>query len=171
MTIITDRLARRHNRLPPLPWSESVSLAFELAGDHRVRCRPDRTVARSWERLVTTDEFEAWVIDWPPRGAISLHDHGQSYGAVVVTEGELTESRVHVRTDGQLDLDTTCLSPGGFVEIAPGVVHDVQNIGTGCATSVHVYSPRLTSMTYFSIARGSLVADRTVSYSTASSER
>jgi quercetin dioxygenase-like cupin family protein len=171
MTIITDRPDRRPDSLPPRSWSAAVSLALELAGDDRVRCRPVRTVARSWELLIATDELEAWVIDWPSRGAISLHDHGKSSGAVVVTTGELTESRVRVRADGQLDLETNRLSTGGVVEIGPGVIHDVQNIGTGRATSVHVYSPRLTSMTYFSIARSSLVADRTVSYATTSSER
>jgi predicted metal-dependent enzyme (double-stranded beta helix superfamily) len=168
MTIITDRPGRK-----PLRWQQGSALlshALELSIDDRVLDRAVRSEDRSWELLAATDEFEAWVIDWPPQGAISLHDHGQSFGAVVVVRGELEETRVYFQNFGSIDLETTRLSRGGFLEIAPGVVHDVQNVSTDCARSVHVYSPRLTSMTYFNIARGRLLADQTVSYTSGSPE-
>ncbi|HXQ44373.1 MAG TPA: hypothetical protein VN816_07020 [Acidimicrobiales bacterium] len=55
---------------------------------------------RRWELLAASDAFEAWVIGWPPGGAIALHDHGQSAGAVVVAGGELVETFVAENVDG-----------------------------------------------------------------------
>ena len=46
---------------------------------------------RVWDLMVASPDFEAWVIGWPPGGAIELHDHGESSGAVVVAQGGLLE--------------------------------------------------------------------------------
>src|SRR5690348_3260642 len=53
----------------------------------------DSVVERSWRLLARTDMYDAWLIAWPAGGAIELHDHGGSSGAIVVVSGALTESR------------------------------------------------------------------------------
>jgi mannose-6-phosphate isomerase-like protein (cupin superfamily) len=143
---------------------DPLSIARGLAGDPRLPVRPVSTERRSWELLAATDEYEAWVIDWPRSEGVSFHDHGDSSGAVVVVSGELVETRVIRGSDGRLDVVRTRLRAGGTLVVSPGVVHDVVNDGIRSATSIHVYSPRLTSMTYFRFEEDDLVPDHSVSY-------
>jgi rhodanese-related sulfurtransferase len=46
---------------------------------------------RSWIRLLTTDDYELWLISWPVGAATDWHDHGPSAGAFTVLRGSLTE--------------------------------------------------------------------------------
>jgi predicted metal-dependent enzyme (double-stranded beta helix superfamily) len=141
-----------------------VSIAQDLASRGIAR-RPDPDpLRRSWDLILATDHFEAWAIDWPPGGSIKLHDHGDSLGAVVVTEGELVETRVVRGAEGQLRTKTTTLGRSDFLELERGCVHDVINPGTLGATSIHVYAPRLRSMTYYRILGDLLIEEDNVSY-------
>jgi hypothetical protein len=125
---------------------------------HEIRNQPER----SWVLLAATDLFEAWAIGWPPRGSIELHDHGQSLGAVVVADGELVETSMVPGPHGLATLTTTRLETGSHRRFGPHYIHDLGNDGYNEAVSVHVYGPRLTSMTYYAIdATGRLAADRT----------
>jgi len=105
--------------------------------------------------------FEAWVIGWPPDGRLELHDHGGSRGVVTVVAGSLVETSV-ARFGERLTLRTRMVS-AATRPLAIGVdrIHDVTNPGPGAALSVHVYSPRLTSMTFFELAGDELQARRT----------
>jgi hypothetical protein len=99
---------------------------------------------RSWARVAASDTFDAWLISWPTGGAVDLHDHGGSAGAIAVVEGELTEVR-----PAKGGLTRRVLSVGAVHDVAPDAVHDVLNVGPGRALSVHVYSPPLTEMTFY----------------------
>jgi mannose-6-phosphate isomerase-like protein (cupin superfamily) len=123
--------------------------------------RPSR---RIWDVMVASDTFEAWVIAWPPGGAIELHDHGGSSGAIVVASGELTETTVTERPDGVANTETTVLPAGRSTTFAAPHVHDLMNLGAVPAISVHAYAPRLTAMTNYDMVQGRLVAGRTVHY-------
>lgn len=92
-------------------------------------------------RLVATEAYEVWVIGWTTGQHVRPHDHGGSAAAVVVTEGELTEVDLSGRR--------RTLRPGTARVLGPEVVHDVVNRSDAPATSVHLYSPPLTSMTYY----------------------
>lgn len=95
-------------------------------------------------RLLATARYEVWVIGWTSDQHARLHDHGSSTGALVVTAGELTEVVPH---DGAL---VERAIPAGALRTFPvGTVHDVVNRGRQPATSIHVYSPPLTTMTYY----------------------
>lgn len=85
-------------------------------------------------RLLATPVYEVWVIGWTAGQGVGWHDHGESAGAVVVVEGELTE---HAGDR------STALGPGALLRVPVGHVHDVVNDGAGPATSIHVYSPPL----------------------------
>ncbi|HEV7861961.1 MAG TPA: cysteine dioxygenase family protein, partial [Acidimicrobiia bacterium] len=109
------------------------------------------TGQRWYEPLVATDECEAWLLGWPVGEGIELHDHGDSSGAVFVVEGRLRETYVAasdwMRPGGHLRHRQ--LSTGALVTFGPGHVHDVLNGGDRQALSIHVYSPRLRSMTFY----------------------
>ncbi len=118
-------------------------------------------VERCWQTIARTDEFEAMVIAWPVGGNIELHNHGPSSGAVVVVSGQLTESFL---TPGAGVLSTRTVVEHDGIVFGRGHVHDVSNLGPKPAISVHVYSPALTSMTYFDLSGGALVEMRAESY-------
>ncbi len=117
---------------------------------------------RTWILLAVTDLFEAWAIGWPPDGTIELHDHGQSGGAVVVAAGALVESTVRPGPKGMALIGNHRIGAGQHRRFGPGYIHDLSNDGDEQAISVHVYGPRLTTMTYYELdAQGRLEAVRT----------
>lgn len=118
---------------------------------------------RRWVLIATSASFEAWVIAWPSGGEIELHDHGGSAGAVVVVQGELVETSVSLLHGGVIT-KTNILKTGDSVTMASEHVHDIANLGETPALSVHVYAPRLTTMTYYDIFDGQLRADHNVHY-------
>lgn len=102
---------------------------------------------RGFTRLYSTPEVEAWLLTWAQEQAIELHDHGGSSGAVMVVAGELTESFTDLVTRSQLRELTWPRGSAHFFDA--NHVHDLQNRGAGVATSIHVYSPPLSSMTFY----------------------
>lgn len=95
-------------------------------------------------RLVGSDHYEVWVIGWTPGQQVELHDHGGSSAVVTVVEGALTELRVEPR-----GLSRRTFDAGAMWSIGPTTVHDILNTSATNATSIHVYSPSLTAMTYY----------------------
>ena len=101
--------------------------------------------------MALTDLFEVWAIGWPPGGKIELHDHGLSHGAVVVAEGELVESTIRPSPHGVSLIASRRLEAGRHRTFGPGYIHDIYNDGEQDAISVHVYGPRLTTMSYYDL--------------------
>jgi hypothetical protein len=141
-----------------------LSIAVELAPRAPAWPGMARPRRRRWALMAASEVYEAWVIAWPPGGAIELHDHGGSSGAVVVAAGELLETSVVARPSGGVALETTRMGEGGSVRFTGRHVHDVVNVGATPAISVHVYAPLLTSMTYYQVTDGVLEAGSTVRY-------
>jgi hypothetical protein len=121
---VVDGLARAHPLWRPLVHHDA-----------------DRRTAR---RLIATEAYEVWLLGWTSGQGVDLHDHGGSHAAFRVVEGELTEIE---------------WTPGGIVRhqlrvgvtrrSAAGSVHDVVNQSPIAATSIHAYSPPLSSMTFY----------------------
>ena len=109
-------------------------------------------VDRSWRLVARTAQFDAWLIAWPSGGRVELHDHGVSGGAVSVISGTLVEAVPRVDECGRLALTRHELRAGSILGFGPGHVHDVVNESKAHALSLHVYSPALTSMTFFELA-------------------
>jgi len=101
--------------------------------------------------LMEEDDFEAWLLGWPVGEGIDLHDHGSSSGAVVVVAGTLLETSIEasewLRPGGRLRHRR--LPVGALISFGPDHIHDVVNAGAGQALSIHVYAPRLRSMTFY----------------------
>jgi uncharacterized RmlC-like cupin family protein len=145
--------------------------ARSLAGVARLltpeaeRLRSTLSVSRrSWAKICATPMFEAWVISWPPGGSIEFHDHGGSSAAVQVISGILEETRILRLRHGSCSMRTSFLRPGGASEIPSGCIHDIVNSSDVAATSIHVYSPRLCSMTYYRLDDGALEQTGMVRY-------
>ncbi len=102
---------------------------------------------RAYRRLLLTEAYEAWLIAWAAGGELDLHDHGGSTGAVVVVEGSLVETYTDRGRPGPLR--TSQIRAGQTLAIGATRVHGVWNPGPADALSVHVYSPPLTTMTFY----------------------
>jgi mannose-6-phosphate isomerase-like protein (cupin superfamily) len=133
----------------PLSLLRLESIAADLArGAHRwqsiVRHEPDR---RWYERILRTDDYEAWVLGWDLAQGIELHDHGGSSGALCVIEGLLLETYTDSWT--RRPQRTRRIGAGDAFAFPADHVHHLVNPGPGIATSVHVYSPPLVEMTFY----------------------
>jgi predicted metal-dependent enzyme (double-stranded beta helix superfamily) len=95
-------------------------------------------------RLLATDRYEVWVIGWLPGQSAELHDHGEAAGTVAVVEGALTEDVVR---HGRVVRDT--IATGEVLDLPVGIVHEIANTSDERATSIHVYSPPLRTMTRY----------------------
>jgi mannose-6-phosphate isomerase-like protein (cupin superfamily) len=100
---------------------------------------------RSAVRIVRAECYEVWVLGWWPGQSVELHDHGYSHAAFTVVEGNLVE--VTARPRG--GLERLELAAGASRVVPAGTRHDVLNLDGAPATSIHVYSPELTSMTFY----------------------
>ncbi len=130
-----------------------ASIAHALAGAQELWWPKVRSEGggRWYVPLLTGDDFEAWLLGWPPGEGLELHDHGPSSGALVVVAGTLVETYIEasdwVRPGGRLHHRR--LPEGTLVSFGPDHIHDVANGGDHQALSIHVYSPRLRSMTFY----------------------
>lgn len=103
--------------------------------------------------LARTESYELWIIFWPRGIGLDFHDHGGSSGAFRVLEGVLEEavpaSRAILRTR---------LQPGQAKGFGPSHIHAVVNPEAAPATSLHAYSPPLSSMTFYGLSEDGPVA-------------
>jgi hypothetical protein len=139
-------LARVDPSTEPLPRSYLIDIADGLASvDHLWRPLLTKgAFGRSSVRLLATERYEAWLLQWEVGHGVELHDHGGAAGALTVVEGRLVE------VDGVVGCPRRRVIPvGGRRSFGPELIHDVVNVGPGPATSIHLYSPPLTSMTFY----------------------
>jgi predicted metal-dependent enzyme (double-stranded beta helix superfamily) len=106
---------------------------------------------RTWRLVARTPDFDAWLIAWPHGGKVELHDHGRAAGAVRVISGTLVEAVPWRDDTGRLTLVRRELRAGHTRSFPAGHIHDVTNEADGHALSLHVYSPALTSMTFYDV--------------------
>ena len=115
----------------------AVSAPWELTGEV--------SVERSYQLLLSTERYDAWLIHWPAGAGLDAHDHGGSAGAFAVVSGTLDEERI--APDGALTHRR--VGAGEAVSFDAAAIHAVTNRDRRGATSVHVYSPPLGAMTFY----------------------
>jgi len=123
------------------------------------RMGAERPTERTYHLLQRDADVEAWLIAWPTGGHLELHDHGQSNGAFWVVDGRLEELYAHQR-GATSSFGHRRHWAGSGVGFGPGYLHDVRNADVAPALSVHVYSPPLESMTFFSMEQAGAVPAR-----------
>ena len=101
---------------------------------------------RWWTKLIGTPDVDVWLLTWLTDQTTEFHDHGASRAAFTVVQGRLTEYRAEARGEAR----ATVHGPGAVSIVQPREIHDVVNLETEAAISIHAYSPPLRSMTYYS---------------------
>jgi hypothetical protein len=114
---------------------------------------------RYYERLLVGDDHEVWLICWEVGQTTLLHDHGGAAGAFTVVTGALLED---YGRPGAGRLAQRRVTRGRPRRFGPHYVHNLVNPGPGLASSIHAYSPRLTTMTYYAVLPGGAVPVRTL---------
>ena len=146
MNQLIDRPSLADVPLPPDRLLEVVNGLARDADTWRALARHDRE-QRWFVRLSANVRYDAWLIGWHAHQGVDLHDHGGSAGALYVVEGELLE------TSGRLDVEgglhETSLTAGTALAFGEDHVHWVVNPTPQVATSIHVYSPPLTTMDFY----------------------
>lgn len=131
----------------------------------RVATRPDLweplvaapPVGVRWERLPVPDRapggarqgadgaVEVFVVTWPTFTDTRLHSHDGATSAFVPVRGVLTE----IRPDERLRLVPRKFAPGVTGVLDGYDVHELQNEHVEVAVSIHAFSPRLRSVTWW----------------------
>ncbi|MYW00093.1 cysteine dioxygenase family protein [Streptomyces sp. SID3343] len=130
-------------RLAALARQHADLVAAEL---DQVRYDP---VSRWYKRLAATEDMEIWLLSWLPGQGTGLHDHGGSSGVFTVVSGELHERSLVITPLRRAGARERVLTAGSARVFGPTYVHEVTNMGTEPAVSVHVYAPKLNSMTLY----------------------
>lgn len=106
----------------------AVAVPFELAGVDPIGSHA--------ELLLSTENYDAWIVQWSPGSELVELAHDGSTGAFAVVSGELTEL-----TDCSGTIVTRTIGDGGSLWFGSGHRHTLVNRGDRPVTSVHVYSP------------------------------
>jgi hypothetical protein len=115
--------------------------------------------AERWHQRIYRDRrVDIWLISWLPTQGAQLHDHGGSSGAFTVLDGELAEAVYVASGRGAGGLRERTVRRGRSIGFDHRHVHDVRNVSDQPAVSVHAYSRPLTTMTYYDLVDGRLVA-------------
>ena len=131
----------------PLTSEELVAVALGFARTHdgwRHQIQYDETDRYSL-LLHADDDVDVWLCTWLPGQSTSLHDHGESAGAIAVVSGQLTERRLG--RGGRIGRRR--IRAGRSSYVTPAVVHDVANQKKAPAVSIHAYSPPLSRMSFY----------------------
>lgn len=126
-----------------LDWAGSLAGPLVEGGGGRT------PVERHWERLDGVEGVSAYAIVWPPGSSVGFHDHGGTAGAMAVVRGTLHETIVLCRPGRRFWTRTHAVHAGEHVTFDRSHVHRVANSDEIRALRVHVYGPRLRSMTHF----------------------
>lgn len=99
-------------------------------------------------RLFRDSTVDIWLISWTTDQGTQFHDHGGSAGAFTVVAGQLSEASVAQGSGRAVEQQR---QTGESVAFGPRYVHDVRNVETQTAISVHAYSPPLQQMNFYDL--------------------
>jgi hypothetical protein len=100
--------------------------------------------SRRWyRRLELTESYEIWLLTWLTGQHTGFHDHGEAAGAFTVVQGQLVET---LAQPGRRAVRRRTTSQGSVRTFGARHLHDVSNVTSAAAVSVHAYSPPLTAM-------------------------
>ncbi len=96
--------------------------------------------------LLNTTELEGMIAQWNPGVPCSVHDHGQSAGAVRVLAGSGIHRQYHV-LDGTLHLVAEdSIQAGDILQCGPDFVHAMESSLHEALITLHLYGPSIPHM-------------------------
>jgi hypothetical protein len=98
-----------------------------------------------WQPLPVHEDVEVFVVTWPTFTDTRLHSHDGATSAFLPVRGVVTE----IRPDDRLRLVPRKFVPGVTGVLDGYDVHELQNEHVEVAVSIHAFSPRLRSVTWW----------------------
>ena len=123
--------------------AEELTAIVQRIGADDAAARVAPGTMRRWTLAEDTPTYQAWIIAWPAGAGLGLHDHDGSGAAIHVVAGQLRER--YLTADG---LVARWLGPGVTERLPHDHTHEVVNVGTIEAISVHAYSPPLLDLSF-----------------------
>lgn len=114
---------------------------------------------RHYASLYRDSNIDIWLLCWNTEDDTGWHDHDISSGAVVVTQGAVTEA--NPRMNGE-PVKRVVQAPRSF-HFGPDHIHRMGGAVDG-SVSIHAYSPPLWRMGQYSIGRNGVMRRMSVSY-------
>jgi mannose-6-phosphate isomerase-like protein (cupin superfamily) len=96
-------------------------------------------------RLLATPFYDVWLITWPPGSGLDLHGHGDVRSVLHVVDGQMVETVADPPTTGGR---RRTLRRNDATTGEAALVHGLANESDGEATTLHVYSPPLSDVTF-----------------------
>jgi Cysteine dioxygenase type I len=141
------------DRTGPLPPRLLAAIAVDYASTSLLPAiDTPRSGERAFERVHLAPGYDIWLIEWGAGSGTVLHDHGGSTGALVVVAGALVEHVPNPAGVGRI-LRHELRAPHSRAMSATHV-HAVVNETGEIATSIHAYSPPLSSMQHYDATNG-----------------
>lgn len=103
--------------------------------------------------LDSSPHLQIWLLSWPAGTQNGWHDHAEAAGAFQVVVGTLQEQTSYEGGRPSYEggrQDRTFIAGQGR-SFGQNHLHHVANVGVHTALSVHVYAPRLNSMTRYDL--------------------
>lgn len=109
------------------------------------------------KRLYRDDDWEMLLLCWLPGQKTVIHDHGGSWGSVLVLSGCLDERQFETRGEGRPPavVQRRTFGPGSVALEAVEAIHKNENLGYEPAVSLHFYSPPLRVLNSYDAETGS----------------
>ncbi len=165
MNAVSDWIVERIPRDEDIPKDILADLATELGRERSLwehLVRHDSSV-RVYAELYRDVHLDVWLCCWDSQQDTGLHDHDRSAGAVYVADGELAEDRLLAGESGITR--ATHPHPAGTVfDFDAARIHCVRHPGGPPAVSIHVYSPALWRMGYYSFDANGNLCRESVTY-------
>jgi hypothetical protein len=136
-------------------WVRELAARPELWEQH-VRHDAD---GRHFVSLYRDADIDVWLLCWNTQDDTGWHDHDTSSGAVVVTQGAVTESRPRLGGSPAV----TTVREGRTLAFGPDHIHRMAGAVDG-SVSIHAYSPPLWRMGQYSISDSGVMRRFSVSY-------
>jgi len=96
-------------------------------------------------RLLATPFYDVWLITWPPGSGLDLHGHGEVRSVLHLVDGRLVETVADPATSGAR---RRTLRRNDVTSGEPDLVHGLANESDAETTTLHVYSPPLSDVTF-----------------------
>jgi hypothetical protein len=114
---------------------------------------------RHYTSLYRDSDIDVWLLCWNTQSDTGWHDHDISSGAVVVTQGAVSEA--NPRMDGEPV--KRVVQAGGSFTFGPDHIHRMGG-DVDQSVTIHAYSPPLWRMGQYAIGRNGVLRRKSLSY-------
>jgi cysteine dioxygenase len=100
--------------------------------------------------LFKNEEVEVCVLHWIIGSKSSIHDHANSDCSMLIVEGNLLNRNFGLSENNELiPLFTLTNKPNDVVTVSKSDIHELEQVGTEVAITIHIYYPPLQNIKIF----------------------